>query len=418
MIRQRRKSLFLLGSALLTLSACIATVPETQNPKSLQEEKPINLSIPDRAHALKDWWTLFSDPALNDLAAKVTEAPPDAQETLSRLQGGRALVKGSPLGAEQFDAAFEKEILKQSVDQPELPPGTDLTSTLIADIAHSYISYRMLEDMVVKAQETVNADNRYIDFLIRNNAQANAKEINETRTRIEKKRAEITDKTQLGNLQRRRIGILTSAPPEDVFKIVSKRTVDLKADPTNVLASPAQVLMQRPDIKDARIKFAEETKYDESVTGHLFPEVTLSTFWGVQDEVFANPDSIWNISPGKALELMEFNNVEARVDKDHAVYEPIYQSFRFAVLQAVMDVERAFTNYAKTHEENISLQQAQRSTREEFELTKKEFADEKQELPAVLTAQRHLDEIETNLVEKKYEELLALVGIYKSLGTQ
>lgn len=447
-------------TTIFLLSGCVtasgefippAMPTDWQGQQRMQEvEQPFSVS--SETLVLKEWWTFLGDPILNNLVDEALENSPTRAKALARIEEARGvrrsergnlfptLSASGQVGREDsgitkpdefydagFDASFELDIFgrnrkKRAASDFELQAMEaayeDVSLSLIAEVARHYVEYRMYEKQAQIAAENLRSEKKVLELVREQKRHGIATEMDVERAenQMNVTRAQIPELLRQSDHARLILGVLTGALPEEIFKLVTGTASSLGTDITPVLASPALIMAQRPDIRAARALFSAKTKYAESVTADLFPTLTLNSFFGIQDGVFVSAANVWSVALGMAVTLVDFDRVEGRVDAAHAQEEQAYQDFKLSVLEAVMDVEGALVDYSRINEQRIALDGSLQNARKSLDHAKTLYQEGETSLLEVLDAQRSLNKAQADALTAEYGQTIALIGLYKSLG--
>lgn len=426
-------SVGILAAALFLLAACVtedgAFVPPAL-PQGWQQALQPGMKTDKNPSVLDRWWTFMGDPVLNDLVDLALKDDPDAVLVLSRVREARAAQRSMMADIPEaegfyepgFDASYEAGMLGVAEEAPEAGKGEvsdgDARLTLIAEIVRSYAGYCLIRQQAKIAGERIKSGKRVLDLIREQKlyGAATDQDVAQAEKRVNEIRAEIPVFLRRSDNARLRIGLLTGALPEAVFNLVMNSDSVLEADVTPVLAAPAAMLTHRPDIRAAQERFVARTGYERAVTADLFPAVSLSDFYGIQDGAFADPSAGWSVAPGAAVPKVDFSRAEDRVDAGQAQEEQAYQDFRLAVLEAVMDVEGALVEYMRGRDRVLMKREALDKARAALGQVKAQYSEGTIPFLAVLKTQKDVDAAEDDVLKASSGQAALLIGLYKSLG--
>ena len=442
--------------SLFLLSSCV-TPQVFQDPKTPekwqgQTDFKGEFKPEQRAKTLEAWWTFFADPVLDRLIKSAMALSPDRAIALAKVEEARGMARSArsslfpQLSASgnkrredtgiakpdnyydaSFDASYELDIFggnRNAAGAADLNVEAmqaqfeNVTLTLVADVARSYTEYRFYMRQANIATRNLN-DEKKIAGLIQQQykaGEATRLDVERAENQVNNTQASIPDFKRQADNARLRLSVLTGLLPEYISQIVGKDAPIPSADVMPVLASPAEVLAMRPDIRAARAAFAAQTKTTASVTADLFPKLTLSGFYGVQDSAFVSSASVWNVALGAAVRLIDFGRVEGQIDAAKAREEQAYQGLRKSVLEAVMDVEQALVAYAHINEQRTSLVAALQNAKKALELSEQLYKEGEVSFLDVLDAQRSVNAADLAASNAEYAQTIALIALYKALG--
>lgn len=460
-IMKQSRLAFLMMCSVFTLTGCITDSKEYGAPdtpkfwqgKTEKAEFYNQFKDDKSAKTLEAWWTLFNDPVMDKLVKSALAMSPDRAIALAKVEEARGVARTSSsslfpqIGASgnasradkgvsvkpgeyydaAFDASFELDIFGKNRNaaaaadknvEASQAAFENVTLTLIADVAKSYIEYRFYERQVKIAQRNLESERKTSSLIKQQNefGEATRLDVERAENQVNNTKASIPDLKRQSDNARLRLSILTGMLPEYVTEILKEEKAIPKADVLPVLVSPAQVLNARPDIKAARAVFASQTKTTAAETAALFPSITLSGLFGIQDSAFASSANVWSVALGAAVSLIDFGKIEGRIDAAKAREEQAYQSLRKTVLEAVADVEQSIVAYAHINEQRVALGQSLQNARKAQELSQQLYKEGEVSFLDALDAQRSVNTAELSASEAEYRQSIALVSLYKSLG--
>lgn len=401
---------------------------------------------------LESWWTFFNDPALDRLISSAMALNPDRAMALAKIKEARGIERSTrstlfpQIGAganasrqdageiapdsyydAAFDASFEVDIFGKNRNaaaaadlQAEQAEAAfeSVTLSMIAEVARVYVEYRYFEKQLAIATRNLESEEKTLGLIRKQYEIGEAPQLDVERgeNQVNATRATIPDYKRQSEQARLRLSVLTGLMPEYVVEIVKDAAPIPGAGVAPVLASPAQVLSARPDIRAARLAFAASTKTAASETAALFPNLTLSGLFGIQDSAFVSSASVWSVALGVAVSLVDFGRIEGRIDAAKAREEQAYHALRKTVLEAVMDVEQSMVAYAHINEQRVSLEASLGNARKALELSQQLYKEGEVSFLDVLDAQRSVNAADAAAVRAEFEQSVALIALYKSLG--
>lgn len=457
-IRLKRITAAVIGTALL--SGCITSSQDFKTPESPAawqgnaafEKATAEISADKKSGTLSAWWTFFGDPVLDRLVKSAMALSPDRAIALAKIAEARGIARSSKsslfpqiAGAASsnraetatagpntvyeagFDASYELDIFgvnRNASSAADLNVDAaqagfdDVTLTLIADVARSYTEYRFYTHQAQIAARNLEAEEKTLELVRQQNEAGEATRLDTERAenQVNTTRASIPDFNRQADNARLQLSVLTGLLPEYVTQILGKDGKMPTPDVMPVLASPADIIETRPDIRAARAVFAAQTKTVASETANLFPKLTLSGFFGIQDSAFVSSANIWSVALGVAVRLIDFGRVEGQIDAAKAREEQAYQGLRKTILEAVMDVEQAMVSYAHINEQSIALEASLQNAKKALELSQQLYKEGEISFLDVLDAQRSVNSADLAVSSAQYAQMVSLIALYKSLG--
>lgn len=443
----------LLSATTLILTGCFATGQNYNTPQQPEKWTEVHAELADQTEidALKSWWKKFEDPALNTLIDLTLNGSPDiaiAQARVNEARGLRRTARGSLFpqisastagGREdngqgldnfydaRFDASFELDVFGQNRNtfraadsqlESLIASYHDTTLTLIAEVARTYIDFRAAEKQVAIAKKNLDIQQKTLDLIIQQKelGEAPQLDVDRSETLVNTTRASIPEFQRLADNARLRLTVLTGVLPTALEPTLSEFAEIPGANVQPVLMAPAEVLRIRPDIRAAEANFQASTSLAKAATAEIFPQLTLSGFFGAADNALFSSTRIWEVALGAAVSLIDFGRIEGAIDAARAVETVAYETYRKSILEAVTEVETALVDYARINEQRISLDKAYENADHALKLSQDLFREGEISFIDVLDAQRTVNEADSALVSAEAAQAESLIRLYKSLG--
>ncbi|MGQ2981034.1 MAG: efflux transporter outer membrane subunit [Polaromonas sp.] len=329
------------------------------------------------------WWTLFGDPVLNELAARVEVSNQNVAIAVAAYAQARALVREQraslfPLvtlngGASRarsggntttgttgrvgnnyqlsIGGSWEPDVwgrLGRAVDGAsagEQASAADLASAKLSaqgELAANYFALRQTDAQKVLLESTLEGYQRSVEITQ-----------NRYTAGIAAKTDVLQAQTQLANaqadnagLQRQRaqlehaIAVLVGEAPGNF----SLAPVAWKpAVPEIPVGVPSTLLQRRPDIAAAERRVASANEQIGIAKTAYYPSLSLSASTGTGAsrvaDLFSAPSLIWSLGLSAAQVLFDAGTTRARVDGASASYDQAVARYRQTVLVAFQDVE-------------------------------------------------------------------------------
>jgi NodT family efflux transporter outer membrane factor (OMF) lipoprotein len=339
-----------------------------------------------------DWWTLFSDPVLNQLEQKVQvsnqniiaaeaayrEARQVVREDQSQLfptvtltgsgaesGGGRgsggtivgSVVSGSAGSTVRqyranIGATWEPDIwgrIRREIEgakaSAEVSEATLANARLSAqgELATDYFGLRQV-DVAIAIEHGIIADYQRALTITRNRFNAGVaphSDALQAETQLENAQSDLAGLFQQRANFEHAIAVLTGeAPGNFSLAAVTSWSPLVPAIPTGV---PSALLQRRPDIAAAERRVAAANAQIGVQVSAYFPSVTLTGSYGYTSRELGNlisaSNNIWSFGLSAAETLLDFGARRARVNEAKATHDQAVAQYRETVLEALQDVE-------------------------------------------------------------------------------
>lgn len=447
-----------LGLVLLT-SACAVgpdyVPPAVTAPLAFKAPTGWSVAAPGDHLDRGDWWTLFGDPVLNDLAARAetanqTIAAADAayrqarattRETRSDLfpavdlsgSGAKSGGDGQNGDSESYQvgigASWEPDLwgrIRRSVESAGASAeagAADLASAHLSiqgELAANYLNLRETDAEVAILDQTIAAYER-------------AQTITQNRydARIAPRTDVLQAQTQLANARSERIGLeRTRATYENAIAVLvgenaSTFTIAAVADwspvvPDVPLGVPSEILQRRPDIASAERAVAAANATIGVQQAAFFPTLSLT---GSVDQstnslgdLFASSANVWSLGLGLAQTVFDAGARGARVEQARAAYDGTVAAYRLSVLTAFQDVEDQLTASDVLARQYMQIRQASEAADQTEALTLNQYRAGLIAYTDVVTAQASALSARRSLLQAGVDRQTSAVALIQALG--
>lgn len=401
---------------------------------------------------LRGWWMRFDDDILTHLIEDALASSPQRNIAEARIQEARGAKRtnrstlfpqvGASGGAGRqttvqsdahdyydagFDASFELDIFGQertraSAAQARLQAREadyhDVSLTLIADIMRAYIDYRAAQTQMRIAQRNLDIQNETLQIAkaLAEVGEGPQLDVERALTLVNASRASVPSFARASDAARLQLSILTGVMPADLAPLLAHDKAIPGAEVKAVLRAPAEILALRPDVRAARYDLLEATDLADAAVRDLFPTISLNGFFGVTDGALVSSKTIWDVAANAAVAVLDFGRLEGQIDSARAREWQAFEAYRQTVIEAVVEVEKALSDYAHLNKERIALQDSFEAAQRAFGLSSDLYEEGEVGFLDVLDSQRELVAAEADFVSAQAAQAESLVRLYKSLG--
>ena len=473
MIRARTKSSFVVSVLLCgSLGACLVGPnyrrPAVETTPTFKEAAGWAPAQPSDAADRKDWWTVFGDPTLDSLEARLNVSNQtlaaaeaayrqahalvaqdraalfptitlNASDTATKSAGGASIVtngvsSGGSGGAVR--TTYEPTIggtwapdiwgavrrqIQNAKANAQASAATVANARLSAqtELAADYITLRQLDQQKRNFDATVAAyqhslaitENKYKVGV------AAPSDVLSARGLLLNTQATDTDLTQQRARMEHAIAILTGAPPADLSLPSGPWTLKLPEIPAAV---PSALLQRRPDIASAERSAAAANALIGVQVAAYFPNITLSGQGGFISSQLGNlfnvSNSFWSVGASAAETIFDAGARAARVRGARAAYDQAVANYRQTVLTAFGQVEDNLSAQRVFGPEEVQLQGAADVTAANEKITLNEYAAGTVDYTTVVTAEAAALSARTALLNIQASRLVTAIDLIEALG--
>jgi NodT family efflux transporter outer membrane factor (OMF) lipoprotein len=354
-------------------------------PDYFKEASVFKEASPQDALLRGEWWQIFGDPSLNELAQQVrvsnqTIAAAEAQYraaraaigvaradlfptvtggvtvTDSRFPTNRVVGQTGVAGSGTFfqlplQTSYEADLwgkvrnnILANKDLAEAS-AADLESirlSMIAELAADYFQLRgldlqeqLLKASVVSYEEALQlTTNRYNQGIV------SGVDVAQAQTQLETTRAQLIDLGVARAQFEHAIAVLTGKAPADLTIAAVTNVPEPPAIPVGL---PSDLLQRRPDIAAAERRVAAANADIGVAKAAYFPSIILSAAGGTQGPQIANllslPNRFWSLGAALAQTIFDAGRRKSTVEGTEANYDQTVAIYRQTVLTAFQQVE-------------------------------------------------------------------------------
>ncbi|MDQ1079651.1 efflux transporter outer membrane subunit [Pseudoroseomonas cervicalis] len=404
-----------------------------------------------------DWWRGFNAPELDrlmalamagnlDLAqaeARIRQADAslriagaallpsiDADVSASRQRssgGGRAVTRNS-YGA-TLSASYEVDLwggnaasrrsAEQSLRAARYNAGAIGISTT-ASLANTYFALLADRERLRVQSENVDAARRVL-AVIRSQVQAGTAtglDLAQQETVVAQQEAQLPSLRQAIDQGVNAIALLIGQPPEQVL-VAGSGLEGLRVPPA-APGQPAELLARRPDVLQAEANLAAAQANIDVARAALLPSLTLSAQGGVSGAVLGTllrpEQQVWSLAAGLAQSVFDGGARRGQVELSQAQAEELLGAYRYAILDALRDVEDALVALRETTAQEEAYAEAASRAARAAQIAEAQLRLGTINLITLLNTQQTLFSARNALVEARLSRLQAATGLFRALG--
>lgn len=294
-------------------------------------------------------------------------------------------------------------------------------SNLIAEVANSYYELLALDNQLEVVRQSITLQKNALEVV---KIQKQAARVTELAVQkfsaelLKSQSLEFVIKQQVKDAENK-ISLLVGTYKSEVPR---ERSAFLQIAPTIVHEGlPAQLLANRPDIKQAELEL-QAAKLDVKVArAEFYPSLDLSAAIGLEafkPTYFAKlPESLLlNVAGDLAAPLINRKGLKAEFASANARQLQALYNYERAILRAYLEVSGDLSN-VRNLESNLALKNDQVvALTKSIGVANDLFASARADYLEVLMTQRDVLEAKMELIETKKQQLLNVTNVYRDLG--
>jgi len=348
------------------------------------------------------WWTLFQDPQLDALEARVDDANQDLKAAFARLQQARAATRIAR--ADLFPTLKIGSLAtrsRTSANSPRFPPGTEpvgnnfdleadlsyeldvwgrvrntvssarasqqasaadlatLNLSIHAELAADYFTLRAQDAGQVLLDRTV-ADYAQSLQLTQNlyaGGAAAIADVAQAQAQLEAARTQAADIRLLRAQTEHAIAVLLGENPSAFHAMPNPLPADLVPPPIDP-GLPSVLLERRPDVAAAERRVAAANSQIGVARAAYFPVFSLAAaagFDSTNSSTWLNaPSRLWSVGPAGVLTVFDAGRHRAQAAQAVAIYDEQVADYRTTVLTAYQEVEDNLAALRQLQQESVS----------------------------------------------------------------
>jgi multidrug efflux system outer membrane protein len=414
------------------------------------------------------WWKTFNDPVLNRLITDAIAANLDLKQALARVKEARAqrwvtIATGLPsitgksnisrrfnnstatsqagggfgIGNQVinifqlgFDAQWEVDFfggVRRAVEAADANVDSEIESsrnvlvTLLGEVAGNYIELRANQQLIAITQENLNSQQETVRLTqIRQQAGfASWLEVAQAQSQAATTEAFMPVYETVVKQSIHTLSILLGIEPDALaLRFDNPSTIPAM---TSVVISelPSELLLRRPDIRQAERQIAKANADVGVATAELYPRVNLAAFLGLQNMRITDFTPIgksWSAASSLTLPIFNWGRINANIKGKKAQFDQAFLTYQATVLTAFKEVEDALVAYKNEQQRHKSLEQAVAASQLAVQMADERYHKGLTMFLDVLQTQQTLFQTQRNLVDSDAQLSTNLVVLYKALG--
>jgi outer membrane protein, multidrug efflux system len=446
----------------LLLAGCAKVGPDYQRPQvALPAEYPVPAAA-SGAEVAADWWTLYRDPALEELVASARKANADLRQATARVQEAEAALREARAALfPELSAGYNFTRSRVSAAGVPAPPaGTVMrpshqlllsTSyeidfwgrvsrvgeaaqasllasgfsrdvveiTLAGSTAQAYFALRSLDAQVAVLDSSIKLRQDSLE-IARARLQAGlASELDvyQAQGALSDALVQRRDAGRNRALVERQLAQLTGRLD---LKLAAGELFALPLPPVPPAGLPSTLLERRPDIRSAEQSLVAANAQIGVARAAMFPTLSLTGSAGVASaelgDLLTSGARIWTLGAGLVAPIFDAGRREARVEQAQARREQAVAGYQRAVESGFREVADALVNVRESAQAEEELRARLEAARKALELSRLRYESGYSPYLEVLDAQRTANDAELAFVRNRQARLAFSVDLMKALG--
>ena len=183
---------------------------------------------------------------------------------------------------------------------------------------------------------------------------------------------------------------------------------------------PSDLLLQRPDIREAEAQLAAANANVESARAALFPTISLTGSGGyvstALNTLFLPASAVYSVAGSLSQPLFDGFRLLSQLDLQKGRRTELLQLYRKAILSGFADVEVALIAVQDLAEQERLQSEAVATARRAYELSETQLRTGTIDITTVLNTQRTLFAAQDQLANVRLTRLQAIVSLFQAVG--
>jgi NodT family efflux transporter outer membrane factor (OMF) lipoprotein len=349
----------------------------------------------------------------------------DSSATRSRAPGGRdvAALRVALNASYEIDFWGKNRATLRAAEQVAVATRYDrdvVAISVLATVANQYFEVLSAQDRLRLAHDNVRSAVRVLDIIKQRREVGTASELDvaQQESVVATQRATIPTIEQLLQQDRNTLAVLIGRTPE--YANIRGGSLNRLAIPRVTPGLPAELLTQRPDIREAEAQLAAADANVYAARAAFLPSVQLTGQGGFISNALATlfrPESgFYTLTAGLTQPVFDGFRLKGLLNLQQGRQEELLQIYRRTVITAFSDVENALVAIAQTAERERRQREVVESSRRAFDLSETRLREGTIDLITLLNTQQTLFQAQDVLVVVRLARFQATVSLFQAMG--
>jgi multidrug efflux system outer membrane protein len=219
-----------------------------------------------------------------------------------------------------------------------------------------------------------------------------------------------------------RLGVLIGEQPSVLFDRLNTAQPIPKPATAITVGIPADIIRQRPDIRNAERQLASQFEQIGVATAYLYPQFRLSgdflfeSAQGGFSNIFKKQNTSWSAGPSFVWNLFDGDRIRSNIKFEEAIADEAYFNYNQTVLEALEDVENNMVAYTQENKRQANLEDSVEAAQDSVDLVTVLYRTGLVDFQNVLDMERSLFQQQDEFVSSQGTVVINLINIYRALG--
>ncbi len=404
------------------------------------------------------WWEDFADPELSQLESAVLSGNLELRAAWARLAQAQALAEaaGAPqwptvglnvsasrqrqrFGAfdpQEFNAyqaslpvSYELDLFQRigataTAAELDARAARDdveaLAMTLSATVAESWFQLLEVRQRRALLEEQLALNETFLELveLRFREGLASAVDVHQQRTQVAATRGQLELALAQRSVAENQVAILTGIAPAEGQLDPARLDLPETLPPIPAVGVPADLLLDRPDVRAARLRVSAADYRVGAAIADWFPRITLSGSLGLNSTSIAElfDTLLWSFVASLSQRIFDGGQRSAEIRRNEAVVAERLEVFGQTLLNATAEVDNALVQERQQERFLTELERQVEATENTLREARERYAQGITDFLPVLTAIGTLQSAQLNLLNARRQHLSFRVQLYRALG--
>lgn len=302
-----------------------------------------------------------------------------------------------------------------------------------AQVAFAYLGIRSIEAQLDIAHQNIAVQQRSLDIVDVQYRNGNSSELDvlQARTLLLSTQATVPGLEADLAQARHSLAVLLGQPPESLTPLMAADGDIPKVPDLLSIGVPADLLRQRPDVREAEYLAMAANANVGLATADLYPSFSLNGTVGLVsagstdttrsgesgfDELFSSDSLSYAVGPSFVWPFFNYGRIRNNIRVQDALLQQALVAYRETVIQAAREVEDAVAVFDGARRQQAILEQAVANAQRASDVALLRFNEGFADYQRVLDAQESLFTQQARLVGSRSDVVGAFVSVYLALG--
>ncbi|MBK4738469.1 efflux transporter outer membrane subunit [Noviherbaspirillum pedocola] len=291
--------------------------------------------------------------------------------------------------------------------------------SLVSSVALSYVNLRSLDRQLEIANTTVASRAESLRIFRRRFEGGTVSELELTQSQAEYEDAVSrvpAIEAQIGQ-QEDALSILLGRDPGPITRGRGLDKLGLPAVPAGL---PSDLLMRRPDLRQAEQNLVAANAQIGAARAQYFPSISLTGLLGSASielsDLFSGPARAWSVATSVAMPIFTAGGIAGQVEQAEAIQQQTLEQYRKSIQVAFQEVDDNLIGYQKARVQLDSLGRQVATLDRQVKLARARYENGYTSYIEVLDAERSLFNAQLSYTQTGALVFSSVVNLYKAMG--